>query len=362
MKYLSCLVCLLVLSCARQIISVPEKSMRLNTKSLVVQDRASEHNFFKALKNQIKVLELKDSASILRFGPKTIATGEYLNELKKLSELENNNWLDYIKENFNFYEVYGREDYSQVLVTGYYEPIVKGSKFKTEIFNTPLYRTPIEFKNGKFFERKVIDQDKILEGKNLEIAWVDSIDAFFIQIQGSGLVDVGNHERIRVGYDKQNGHPYVAIGKFLTDYIPKEKMSMQAIKEYLKTLSASDRQEILNKNPSYVFFRELKSEAMTSIGTEVTPGRTIAIDRSLFPKGALCYLDIFEPQFENIEDTEANYFLNSPRFVFDQDTGGAIKGTGRVDLYFGTGDYYAQKAGGFKSFGQLYYLFPKKYE
>lgn len=362
MKYLISLVCFLLLSCSRVAITDPRLAMRLADKDLIIEDTYAHDKFFIALRNQIDILQKKDANSEMRFGPKVIKTSDYLAELRSILNYESSDWVNYIKDNFHFYEVYGREDYGQVLVTGYYEPIVKGSKFKTDIYSTPLYKTPTDFKNGKYFERKVIDSDKILEGKNLELVWVDPIDAFFIQIQGSGVIDVGNHERIRLGYDKQNGHPYVAIGKFLTDYIPKEKMSMQAIKEFLKTLDPLKQQEILNKNPSYVFFRELKSEARTSIGAEVTPGRTIAIDRSLFPKGALCYLDVFEPSFTSIDDQESSHYINRPRFVFDQDTGGAIKGTGRVDLYFGTGDYYAQKAGGFKNFGLLYYLFPKKYE
>jgi membrane-bound lytic murein transglycosylase A len=211
-----------------------------------------------------------------------------------------------------------------------------------------------------YYERSEIDVAKKLADKSSVLAWVDPVDAFFIQIQGSGVVEFSDGDSMRVGYDGQNGHSYMAIGKFLTHAIPMEQMSMQKIKTHLLSLSPEERQKIMNKNPSYVFFRKLDSLALTYAGMEVQAGRTIATDLHLFPKGAMAFLDIEEPEFTSNAETVASQWIRKPRLVFDQDTGGAIKGSGRVDLYFGQGDLAAQKAGVMKQKGKLFYLVPKK--
>jgi membrane-bound lytic murein transglycosylase A len=185
------------------------------------------------------------------------------------------------------------------------------------------------------------------------------VDAFFIQIQGTGVVEFENGEKTRFGYASQNGFPYIAIGKHLTEHIPMEEMSMQRIKLHLQTLPKEAQQEILNINPSYVFFKKLDGDAVTYAGMEVSDGRTIATDLQLFPKGAMAFLDIDEPVFNTATDIHPASWAKKPRIVFDEDTGGAIRGGGRVDLYFGQGDLAAQKAGVMKQKGRLYYLVPK---
>src|SRR5262249_7518340 len=152
-------------------------------------------------------------------------------------------------------------------------------------------------------ERKEIDQvggKGPLGGKGLELAWLNPIDAFFLHIQGSGVVEFGK-KRIRVGYAAQNGSPYIPIGKTLTDVIPLEQMSLQRLPRYLATLPPEKQQEIFNRNPSYVFFQKLKEESLTYSGAAVTPGRTIASDPLFFPKGLLAFLEIEEPHFPDPE-------------------------------------------------------------
>ena len=136
-------------------------------------------------------------------------------------------------------------------------------------------------------------------------------------------------------------------------------MSMQRIRSHLKTLPFNEQQTILNKNPSYVFFRKLDGKALTYAGMEVEDGRTIATDLQLFPKGAMAFLDIEEPVFETEAAITPLSWDRKPRLVFDQDTGGAIKGSGRVDLFYGEGDWAAQKAGVMKQKGKLFYLVPR---
>ena len=347
----------------------------------------SRESFFNALKKHIAVMR---TSSLVQdpmiFGQKKIKKENYIFALESILTHEFD-WLEWVEKNFDFYEVYGRDDWSEVMVTGYYEPRVLGAKKKSLTFSQPLYMTPTDLvtvdlkkfgekfslipnlspitgriENQKivpYYSRKEIDEDQKLVGKKLELVWVDPIDAFFIQIQGSGLVELSSGELVHVGYDAQNGHSYMAIGKFLTGAIPLENMSMQKIRAYLKTLSAKEQQQILNKNPSYVFFKKLETAALTYTGMEVQDGRTIATDKHFFPKGALAFLDVEIPVFNSSDDSEAQSWQRQPRLVFDQDTGGAIRGGGRVDLYFGSGDEAAQQAGVMKHPGKLYYLVPK---
>jgi membrane-bound lytic murein transglycosylase A len=134
---------------------------------------------------------------------------------------------------------------------------------------------------------------------------------------------------------------------------------MQAIDGYLRQLPEKEMRKILNKNPSYVFFRRLEGKPITSLGTEVVDGRTIATDQSFFPKGALAYMEFSKPVFEGEASTEPSRWERTSRFVLDQDTGGAINGPYRVDLYWGSGKEAGQHAGVMKNRGRLYYLVPK---
>ncbi len=385
MKYL--LIALLLASCARAPITRIDESMRLASSRPVFTDTLSKESFFIALRKHIDVMKSSRMVMpVMTFGPTKIPKEKYIASLEAIFANQDN-WQSYIYDNFDFMEVYGKDEWSEVMATGYYEPLVRGSKKKTDLYSQPMYGTPNDLitidlkkfahkfsKNEKlesltgrvdnkkfvpYYDRKNIDVDMKLKGQNLELAWVDPVDSFFIQIQGSGVVEFEDGEKMRVGYAAQNGHAYIPIGKFLTHAIPLESMSMQRIKEHLATLSEKDKQDVLNKNPSYVFFRKLDSLALTYAGMEVSDGRTIATDLHLFPKGAMAFLDVEEPVFANLEDLEPKSWMPAPRLVFDQDTGGAIRGAGRVDLYFGQGAEASHKAGVMKQKGRLYYLVPK---
>jgi membrane-bound lytic murein transglycosylase A len=388
MSKISLIVLLVFFSaCSRAPLKNREDLMRPASNAPAITDYLSRESFFIALRNHIDVMKKSNQVKDpMVFGKKKIPKADYIASLEKIFEHQEN-WIDYISVNFESYEVYGRDDWADVMVTGYYEPKVTGSKTKTKDFFQPAYRTPndlvtIDLKNfsSKFpkgeklglltarvenkkivpyYDRKEIDENYKLSNQNLELAWLDPIDAFFIQIQGTGVVEFENGEKIRIGYDGQNGHAYFPIGKFLTEHIPIEEMSMQRIRSHLKTLPFKDQQAILNKNPSYVFFKKLDGKALTYAGMEVEDGRTIATDLQLFPKGALAFLDIEEPVFESEDATVATMWERRPRLVFDQDTGGAIKGSGRVDLFYGEGDPAAQKAGVMKQKGKLFYLLPR---
>lgn len=340
-------------ACSRAPLKNSQESMRPTKQIIEIQDYFGRDHFFAGLRSHIdQSRQSKMIPQVLMFGKIQLDKETYFNSLEKILE-QGDFWQDYIQQNFYFLEVYGRDDWSEVFVTGYYEPRVNGSQIATEQFSQALYKTPDDFiPTQKYYSREEIDSQKKLSGKNFELAWVKPFDAFLIQIQGSGLIVFDDQTELRVGFANQNGHKYEAIGKHLTSIIPLKEMTMQKIRSHLETLSRDEEQTILNLNPSYVFFQELKGKSLTYSMVEVIEDRTIATDKSFFPKGALAFLDIEAPiDLEN--------FTREPRFVFDQDTGGAIKGGGRVDLYFGSSEIAAMKAGVMKREGKLYYLVPK---
>ncbi len=381
----------LISSCARKTIQSPIEALKKVDFNEKMVDELGLPNFKEALTKHIAFLETLDARkSTFNFADQSYSKDEYIRGLKFLvSIIEQNSdptkVENLVKTYFDFYAVYGDEDYSEVLLTSYFEPVINGSLTPTEKFSTPLYFQPQDLvevdlsqfddrfnSNSKlligrlteeksirgmpkvvpFYNRKEIDVDKKLKNRSLEICYVDPIDAFFLQIQGSGTINLENGETLRVGFISQNGHKYESIGKFLTNVIPLDEINAIKIEAYLKTLKKSELNAILNKNPSYVFFRFLDTEPITSLGNEVFSGRTIATDTKFFPKGALAFLTFDNPS--------TNPPVPESRFVFDQDTGGAIKGPGRVDLFWGKGDQAKLIAGLFKSKAYLYYLAPKK--
>jgi membrane-bound lytic murein transglycosylase A len=377
---------LLISGCARTKIARLEDSMRVTTLKVPLSDSLSKESFFQTLKKHIAVMKISRQVSDpLVFGTKKITKSDYIHSLEKILEHESDaNWNEWIEKNFVMMEVYGRKNWGEVMTTGYYEPLVRGSHTPSSEFSQPLYKTPDDLvifdpkafsfpmkttllgrvENNRlvpYFDRKAIDSERSLAGRNLELAWVEPIDAFLIHIQGSGVVEFSDGKTIRVGYDTKNGRPYVSIGKVLKDSKKLSDVTFPKIKDYLKTLSNSEQQNLLNENPSYVFFKILNGESLTFTGMEVSPGRTIATDKSYFPKGALAFLDIDEPVFDSPEASVPKAWKRLPRFVFDEDTGGAIKGADRVDLYFGKGPSAYQSAGIMKQMGKLYYLFPKEF-
>ncbi|MBT3981502.1 MAG: hypothetical protein HOE90_09120 [Bacteriovoracaceae bacterium] len=332
----------------------------------------------------IDQLELRSQT--LRFGKYQVDRAVYINSLldfKKLLHLDLSQaeFEKVVKEKFDVLEVYGKDRKGEVLVTGYYTPVIDGSKEKGELYSTALLKTPedlVTIKLNKYYERfeafellsderkigqfvgrlqekivvpyysrEEIDYQGALGSKKLELAYVDPIEAFFMQIQGSGGVKLNKGETIYLHYDQQNGHKYHAIGKDLLDVIPIEEMSMDRIKNHLRSLRPNELQDVLIKNPSYVFFSINEGLPRTYFGTRVEPGLVIATDDRFFPKGALAYLE-FDQDFKM-----------PSRFVFDQDKGGGIRGGGRVDLYVGEGLEAGNVAGPLKELARLYYFLPK---
>jgi membrane-bound lytic murein transglycosylase A len=188
------------------------------------------------------------------------------------------------------------------------------------------------------------------------IAWVnDPVALFFLQIQGSGKIRFQDGETINVHYLISNGHPYQSIGKTLIDMgkLVKEKVSMQSIRKYLED-HPNEQEAIFNTNPRYVFFETTEKEPVGCYGIELTPGRALALDRSAFPAGALAFVQAEKPVVGDAGDIIA--WTAFSRFFLNQDTGSAIKGPGRADIFWGNGSYAELAAGYLKHPGRLFFL------
>ena len=268
------------------------------------------------------------------------------------------------------------------VMTGYYEPILRGSTEPTENFRTPLLARPpelveqpaadnplrrrfgmmVEGRLEPFYDRAAIDTGA-LAGRGLELVWVDDpADAFFLHIQGSGRVVLPNGDLLRVGYAGQNGRSYVPIGRVLIERgeLTRDQMSMQAIRGWLATAGHDQATELLRGNPSYVFFRRVDNLApdqgpIGALGVPLTPRRSVAVDRSFIPLGTPMFVTVRDPMARR--DAPA-----AGRLVVAQDTGGAIRGFARTDYFWGWGNDAAERAGRMRDEAEVFILLPRTIE
>jgi membrane-bound lytic murein transglycosylase A len=238
------------------------------------------------------------------------------------------------------------------LFTGYFEIELNGSHRRHGRYQIPIYRRPPDLGSGPRYPRAEIEKGA-LSGRGLELFWVDDpIDAFFLQIQGSGRIRLEDGRVVRVGYDGQNGLPYVAVGRLLIERgeIPREKLTMGSIRKWMQAHPEAGA-ALRRENPSYVFFRVVKGDA--PIGAQevgLTPERSLAVDRAFVPLGVPVWLAACE-----------QFIPNMPvrRLVVAQDTGGAIKGPVRGDLFWGSGGAAGDRAGEMNARGRDYLLLPR---
>ena len=285
----------------------------------------------------------------------------------------------FIKSDYLVYRSRGKKK-GRVLFTGYYEPILRGSTVKTPEYPYPVYERPKdhtiidlsrfspEFKGKRiigrmadntivpYYERREIENPRLFQDIATPICWVsNAVDLFFLQIQGSGKIALTNGNIINVHYHTTNGHPYRSIGKLLIDRgkIDPSQMSMQRIKTYIEH-HPEERAEIFNYNPSYVFFKREEDGPFGCLNVKLTPGRSAATDRSVFPAAALMYITTQKPIVDG--DGDIDDWVSFGRFMLNQDTGGAIKGPGRCDIFWGNGPYAEIAAGHLRHDGDLFFL------
>jgi membrane-bound lytic murein transglycosylase A len=230
-----------------------------------------------------------------------------------------------------------------------------GERFKGETIVARIEGKKVQ----PYFSRSQIEGEKALEGRGLEIAWLkDPLDVAFLHIQGSGRVKLSDGNDFLVHYQASNGRPFQSIGRYMIKkgLLPREGMSMQAIRKYL-TEHPEVREEVLNQNPSYIFFRHVENGPWGSLGVLLTPGRSVALDPKFFPKGALGFISSQKPLVN--DQGEITGWVKFSRFVAHQDSGGAIKGAGRADIFWGSGPYAEVAAGHLQHEGELYILIKK---
>lgn len=264
------------------------------------------------------------------------------------------------------------------LLTGYYEPVMQGSRTRQGKFQTPVYRRPTDLVNlvdeadraskqaglthvrrtssgtSAYPTRAEIEQGA-LDGKGLELLYLeDAVEAFFMHIQGSGRVELTDGTTVRINYDGKNGHPYSSIGRYLieNDILPANRMSMQALSKWLRE-DKERGQKVMWQNQSYVFFRELADGdgPMGAMQVELTPGRSLAVDPAYHALGTPIYLSV--PGLKGAKKDGGFH-----RLMVAQDVGSAIKGAERGDIYFGSGKAAGKQAGTTRHAGNFFVLLP----
>ena len=257
----------------------------------------------------------------------------------------------------DFFEVFFQpvliEDGEEMLFTGYYEPELKGSRQRGGIYQYPLHAVPDDLTDSApYLSRRELEENDSLAGRDLEIAWLaDPVDKFFLQVQGSGRIHLPDGSYIRVGYGGKNGREYTSVGLELVrrGAFEAHQVSADVIRNWVKT-NPDEGKELLWINESYVFFREVSEVPadqgpLGAMNRSITEMRTIAVDPAITKLGAPVWI-------EKQGETPLN------RLMIAQDTGSAIKGAQRADIFFGTGDAAGREAGRIKDSGRMVVLLP----
>lgn len=313
---------------------------------------------------------------------KIFQTGKLLIQtIKEAKDREKLNKL--IKERFYIYTSSGDDGRGSVLFTGYYTPVYQGSLVPTPRYPWPVYRRPPELYSvdlglfyphlrGReiafvikgervlpYYTREEIVKDKVLEGRGLEIVWLkDRVERFFLMVQGSGKVLLAEGGSIWLKYDCKNGRLYTSVGRLLIEdgELPPQETSLEGMKRYFRK-HPDKVDKYLFANQSWVFFKVEEDGPYGWIDAILTPRRSIATDKAIFPAGGVAYIIYHEPVVN--PQGEVVHLKRYSGFVFDQDKGSAIEGPGRVDIYVGEGEEAGRVAGRIYSRGRIYYLLAK---
>lgn len=271
-----------------------------------------------------------------------------------------------VKREFVFYKSVGKDNQGTVLFTGYFEPIYAASRKRTTEYRYPLYRLPKDFDRWPMphpTRTQLEGEDGLGTNSPLrgqELVWLrDRLEAFLVQVEGSAQLQMPDGKLMSVGYAGKTNYPYVSVGRELVKdgKFPLEGLTLPILINYFRSFPA-ELNQYLPRNQNFVFFKETNGQpASGSIGVPVTAERSIATDKSLMPPGALALINAPIP-FSNAGGQLESRMVN--RYVLDQDTGSAIKGAGRVDIFMGTGPRAGDRAGNINAPGELYYLLLKQ--
>jgi membrane-bound lytic murein transglycosylase A len=350
----------------------------------LLEDDLDPGGLVAAMEHSLSYFDALPQDRVFNFGVEERTAGQLAAGVRRFQELVRDEpdrelLTRVLKEEFVLLSSVGRDGRGEVLFTGYYEPLIEARREPESPFEHPVYGVPDDLVTVdleafglekppravvgrvenheliRYADRGEIDFGSGLEGPAPVLGYLaDPVDVFFLQVQGSGTLIFPDDTRLRAGYAASNGWDYRSIGRLLIDdgLIPREEMSMQAIRAYLAA-RPEEIERVLAYNASYVFFRPLESEGgpLGCYGVAVTAGRSIATDRRLFPAPVVAWIEGTMPG----PDGEQQRFS---RFVVNQDTGGSIRGPGRVDLFIGAGDEAAEIAGRMNNPGRLYLFLP----
>lgn len=271
-----------------------------------------------------------------------------------------------VQREFVFYKSVGKDEQGTVLFTGYFEPIYAASRRQSAEYRYPLYTLPANFSSWKTPHptRAELEGEDGLGTKSQlrggELVWLrDRLEAFLVQVQGSARLQLPDGKQMTVGYAGKTNYPYISIGRELVKdgKLPLEGLTLQVLIDYFRA-NPTELSQYLPRNQSFVFFQETYGAPPTgSINVPVTAERSIATDKSLMPPGALALINAPIP-YSNATNQLETRMVN--RYVLDQDTGSAIQGAGRVDIFMGTGPKAGDRAGAINGTGELYYLLLKR--
>ncbi len=366
-------------------VAEPAAALRAVRRAPALRDDGDPASLRAAVAESLAWLATQPSDHVFVAGPRRVTVAEQMRAFRGLVAVlaeapMPERLAAYVHEAFETLECVGGSD-GRMLVTGYYEPVVDAAERPSQEYAVPILGLPDDLVEVRleafdpryrgerlfgrvegrrlvpYWRRSDIDAGR-LAGRGLELAWArDPVDVFFMEIQGSGTLRFPDGREQRVGYAGANGRVYRPIGRLLIDegHVPREAMSMQAIRAWL-TANPGERERVLRHNESYVFFRPLPGPPEGSLGRPLTPARSVATDARLFPRGALAFIETEHPQRE---PDGAVRRVPLARFVLNQDTGGAIRGAGRVDVFWGRGETAAFAAGLMREPGRLYFLVPR---
>ncbi len=359
---------------------------RLQEKNIpYFSDDLNLPSFIASAQHQEAYLKKQDQGAKVSFGEDHYTYADLLASVQALiAKLEQhpdiNELNSFLHTNFIVYQAGGRKGYKgrKMLVTGYYEPVFAGSLEKTPPYLTPLYSRPDSLvirqdkKNGKkqigrfnhnkdfvhYWSRAEIENNNLL--KNNELVYLkDPFDAFLLHVQGSGRIQLPDKSIKTIRFAASNGLEYKSIGKLFVDekIMSLDEVNIPAIRTFLRR-HPEQLQRILHHNPRYIFFSwGDTANPKGSSGEELTPGRSVAMDSTSLPDGSIAYLASRKPVVA--PDGTITGWAPLKRFVFPQDSGAAIQGTGRVDVFWGTGDYAETAANHMKEDGKLFFFVKK---
>ena len=361
----------------------PELDDSVQEVALPWIDDMSRESLKEAIHKQLSVMEHADLTRRVRIGPRRVTRQHLVDTLHAFMNLLEQDISDeefnrHLNEQFEVITAGYHRAGRPVVFTGYYTPIIPARREKTQDFVFPLYQKPewypetraalnsqgtgfhlTQVSDRSLLTREDIDGDQALSNQQLELAWLkDDLERYFLHIQGSGYLAFPDGTLQAVQYMGSNHFPYHSVGKqMLKDGVIKPAQgSMQGMKHYFRD-HPENIDKYLFRNNRYIFFQMSSSSPRGSGGAELVAGRSIATDKSLYPAGALVHITVEKPILN--DELEITGWQKVSRFVIDQDTGSAIKGPGRVDLYFGVGEPAGAAAGHYKRTGHMTYLLKK---